>query len=226
MWVPRFRDRRRAVIGVMAVLLLWPIAASTAFASTGTGPGSDRAAAVQAVLDRVLGAGASTVVVSDTIRTSASATSSVRWGSGVVGATAADVVVTPGGSTVATTRQNLVGSTTTDTTTPAGALVNRSVSVAVDRAHLGSTSLATLRRLVTGAAGIVGSRGDRVSIVIATFAHPAPVTTAAVSPVAMLMPYAVPAIWALGAIIALLILLRTIRGGRRRVPSVTDVQRA
>jgi len=207
---------RRAVVGGAAVLLLWPLAASTAWASTGTVPGGDRAAAVQAVLDRVLGPGGATVVVSETIRTSSSTSTSRQWGSGVVGAIATDRVVTSGGTTTSSTRQDLVGGTTTAVATPAGALVRQSVAVAVDRSKLGSTSLASLRRLVTGAAGIVGSRGDRVSITVARFAHPSASVAPAISPLTLLLPFAVPAIWALGAIAALLILVRAVRGGRRK----------
>jgi flagellar M-ring protein FliF len=221
----RFAGRRRTTVGVVAVLLLWPLAASTAFASTGPMPGSDRAAAVQTVLDRVLGPGNSTVVVADTIRTSTAATTSVRWGSGVAASLAANTVVTPGGTSVATSRQNLVGGTTTVVATPAGALVDESVSVVVDRAHLGGTSLATLQRLVAATAGVVPSRGDRVSVIVARFARPTTVAAAVVSPATLLMPYAVPALWALGAIVALAIVAAAVRGGRRPARTGTDVQR-
>ena len=217
---------RRATIGVAAVLLLWPLAASTAFASTGTVPGSDRAAAVQAVLDRVLGPGNSIVVVSDTIRTSTARTTSVQWGSGAVGSVAQNTVVTSAGTSVATTQQNLDGSTTTVLATPAGSLVDQSVSVVVDRAHLGATSLATLNRLVTATAGIVPARGDRVSVVVARFARQAPATASTVGLPTLLLPYAVPAIWMLGAVIALLIVALAIRGGRRAAKPGTEVQRA
>lgn len=222
MTILRSRSARRATIGAAAVLLLgpvllWPVAASAASASTGTVPGSDRAAAVQTVLDRVLGPGNATVVVTDTVRTSTSRTTSVRWGSGVAASVAADAVVSAGGASTAVTQQNLVGGTTTVLTTPAGALVDQSVSVAVDRAHLGSTTLATLRRLVSATAGIVPSRGDRVSVVVTRFARPAPPTPVAVSPLATLLPYAVPAIWALGAVLALVILGAAVRGARRTV---------
>ena len=223
MTIRPFRSRRTTV-GLVAILLLWPLAASTAFASTGSVPGSDRAAAVQAVLDRVLGPGRSTVVVADTVQTGASQTASVRWGSGAVGSIAQRTVVTPSGTARATTQQNLDGSTTTVTATPAGSLVDQSVSVVVDRAHLGGTSLATLRRLVTAAAGIVPSRGDRVSVVAATFAKPAPVIVAPVTPLTVLMPYAVPAIWVLGGLIALAIIVAAFR--RRPARPGTDLQRA
>jgi flagellar biosynthesis/type III secretory pathway M-ring protein FliF/YscJ len=111
-------------------------------------------------------------------------------------------------------------------TTPAGSLVNQSVSVVVDRAHLGSIRLATLRRLVTASAGIVASRGDRISIVVTRFAKPAPVRSTASGPLAWLMPYVVPAIWALGAILAVLILGVAFRGGRRPASVGSGIQRA
>jgi flagellar biosynthesis/type III secretory pathway M-ring protein FliF/YscJ len=140
----------------------------------------------------------------------------VRWGSGVVAAVATDRVVTANGTTTSSTQQHLDGSTTTAVATPAGAIVGRSVAVAVDRSKLGSTSLASLSRLVGAAAGVVASRGDRVSIAVVRFARPAAPAAPAVTPVSLLLPSAVPAIWALGGIAALLILVRAVRGGRRR----------
>lgn len=221
------RGHRRAMIGVLALLVLWPLGATAASASTGTAPGSDRAAAVQAVLDRVLGPGGSTVVVSDTIRTSTTGTTSVRWGSGVAASVSSTRIVTPGGTSLATAQQDLVGGTTTVVATPAGSLVDQSVSVVVDRAHVGATGIATLRRLVTATAGIVPSRGDRVSIVVARFARSAPAAaTTAPGPLTILLPFAVPAIWVLGALVALLVLAAAVRGGRRREKPGTGVQRA
>ena len=70
-------------------------------------------------------------------------------------------------------RAERVGGTTTSVATPAGALVDQSVAVAVDRAHLGAIRIATLRRLVASAAGLVPSRGDRLSLVVARFARSA-----------------------------------------------------
>jgi flagellar M-ring protein FliF len=209
-------SRRATAIGVGAILLLWPLAAGPASASTGTDPGRDRAAAVQTVLDRVLGPGTATVVVSDTVRTSSGTSTSIRWGSGVAAATTSSKVATAAGSSVAASQQNLVGSTATSLVQPAGTLVRQSISVAVDRAHLGSTSVAAIGRLVRSAAGVVPSRGDRLSIVVARFARPAAVVTPAVTPLALLLPYAVPAMWVVGALLALLILVRAVRGPRRR----------
>jgi flagellar biosynthesis/type III secretory pathway M-ring protein FliF/YscJ len=225
MTVRRIRNHGRTTIGVVAVLLLWPLAATAASASTGPAPGSDRAAAVQAVLDRVLGPGNSSVVVSETIQTSTTGTTSVRWGSGVVASVAASEVTTSGGTTLATVQQRLVGGTATVVATPAGTHVDQTVAVAVDRAHLGTTSLATVRRLVTAAAGIVPSRGDRVSVVAARFAPPVPVRTAAVGPLTMLLPFAVPAIWALGALGGMAVIAAAVRGGRHHARPGTGVQR-
>lgn len=204
-----------AAIGVGAILLAWPVAAVSATASTGVVPGNDRAAAVQTVLDRVLGPGNATVVVSDTIRTSSGTTTSAQWGTGTAASTTSSTVVTPGGTSVATTSQNLVGGTTTTLANPAGTLLSQSVSVAVDRAHLGSTTPASIRRLVTGAAGVVPSRGDRISIVVTRFARTAAVVAPALTPLALLLPYAAPAIWGAGALLAVLILARSVRGARR-----------
>jgi flagellar M-ring protein FliF len=213
-------SRRTTAIGVGAVLILWPIAAVSASASTGTVPGNERAAAVQTVLDRVLGPGNATVVVADTIRTSRGTSTSTRWGNGVPASTTSSKIVTAGGTSVASSQQNRVGSTTTVLVNPAGTLLRETVSVVVDRAHLGSTSLASLRRLVRSTAAVVPSRGDRVSIVVTPFARTAAVVAPAVTPLALLLPSAVPAMWVVGALLALLILARAVRGPRRtRTPS-------
>jgi flagellar M-ring protein FliF len=199
------------------VLLLVTAPAAAASASTGTTSGDRRAAAVQTVLDRVLGPGTSVVVVTDTIRTSSSATATVRWGSGVARSAAASSTVVAGvGAYRSVVQQNLVGGTTTSTVTPRGGLVQQSVSVVVDRAHLGGTTAGTLRRLVTSAAGIVRSRGDRLSLVVTPFAkRVAPVRAAAPGLPALLLPYAVPLLWTFGGVAAT-VLLAAWAGGRRR----------
>lgn len=199
----------------LAALLLAAAASASASASTGTLPGSARAAAVQTVLDRVLGPGNSTVVVSDTVRTSASTTTSVRWGSGVPVATASSATTVPGiGTTRQSGVQNAVGGTTTAVATPPGALVDQTVAVAVDRAHLGANRVATLRRLVASAAGIVPARGDRLSLVVARFARPVVAPVPQPTLLALLLPEAVPAIWVAGALLALLVLISGIRRSR------------
>lgn len=216
----RVRGRRRLSAGIAAAVLVAGLAAlptSVALASTGTVRGDQRAAAVQTVLDRVLGPGSAVVVVSDTVRTSTSSTTAVRWGSGVAGSVVASRTVAPGtGSARSTTQQDLVGGTTTSTVTPAGALVRQDVTVAVDRAHLGTVRLATIRRLVATAAGLTPARGDRLSVVTAAFvkapAVPAPVPP---GPWSIVVASAVPLLWTAGGVLALGIVGAAV-GGRRR----------
>ncbi|WP_375386797.1 flagellar M-ring protein FliF C-terminal domain-containing protein [uncultured Amnibacterium sp.] len=215
-------ERRRwtlAAWGAAVALVALPVSAATA--STGTVNGDARAAAVQAVLDRVLGPGNAVVVVSDTVRTSTASTTSVRWGSGVAGTVGSRVTSVAGvGASTAVVQQHLVGGTRTSTVTPAGALVRQSVSVAVDTAHLGTTKLTTVRRLVAAAVGLTPSRGDRLSVVAARFANPAPAPVpAAPGPLAVLAPYASTILWTLGAVVATGI-LGAFAGGRRRGDAV------
>ena len=212
--------RRRAGAAAVAGALL--LAAGTAgsasaSASTGSVPDGDRAAAVRTVLDRVLGPGGSTVVVAATVRTSASATTRVQWGSAVPVSTAASRTVVPGvGTTAQGTAQNAVGGTTTTVATPPGAVVRQTVSVAVDRARLGRTSVAALRRLAASAVGLVPARGDRLSLVVTRFARPAAVAAPQRSLLAVLLPHAVPAIQGVGGVLALLVLAGAARGRKAR----------
>ena len=211
--------RRLALLGVAAALTLAPIATATAATptSSATVSGSHRAAAVQAVLDRVLGPGNAVVTVSDTIQTSTMASTSVSWGTGVAGSSAATLTTVAGATTSKSiTQQNLVGGTSTATVTPPGSLVRQSVAVAVDRAHIGTRSLASLKHLVASAAGIARSRGDSLSLVVLPFAKPA-AAVAPVSPsaVSVLMPYAEPAFWGIGGVLAAVI-LALIFGGRSK----------
>jgi len=198
--------------GAGAVLLLSATgAAASATASTGTEPGRDTAAAVQTVLDRVLGQGNAVVVVSDTIRTSSGTTSTQQYGSGVP----QRIAVATSGTSKALVQQNAVDSATTVVATPPGGLVRQSVSVAVDRAHLGGRSVAAIRTLVGASAGIVAARGDTLSVVVTRFARPAAVPAAAPDPLALLMPYVPQLIWVLGAVVALGVLAGAVRGRRR-----------
>ncbi|TDS81048.1 flagellar M-ring protein FliF C-terminal domain-containing protein [Amnibacterium kyonggiense] len=205
---------RVLVAGVGAVLLLTGTGAATAAtASTGTVPGGDTAAAVQAVLDRVLGPGNAVVVVSDTIRTSSGTTSTQAFGSGVP----QSVVAATTGTSALLVQQDAVSSTSSTVATPAGGLVRQSVSVAVDRAHLGGRSVAAIRALVVSSSGIVAARGDRLSVVVTRFARPAPAPAPAPAPtpLTLLLPYAPQLIWVLGAVLALAVLAGAVRGRRR-----------
>ncbi|MGT2426679.1 flagellar M-ring protein FliF C-terminal domain-containing protein [Amnibacterium kyonggiense] len=200
--------------GAGAVLLLTATgAAAGAIASTGTVPGDRTAAAVQTVLDRVLGPGGAVVVVSDVVRTSSGTTSTQVFGPGVPQA----VSTSTSGTSTSVVQQDAVDAATTTVVTPAGGLVRQSVSVAVDRARLGGRSLATVRALVVGAAGIVPARGDRLSVVATRFAHPVAAVAPAVTPLTLLLPYAPQLIRVLGAVLALAVLAAAVRGRRRPV---------
>lgn len=216
---PRWSARRfgQSAAAIGAVLLATLLIAQPASASTSTGPGSARAAAVQAVLDRVLGPGNAVVVVSDTIQSSTGTSSSVRWGTGVAASAASSTLTVQGaGASVASTQQNLVGTTVTTTVTPAGALVRQTVSIVVNRTQLGSVSIAALRRMATAAADIRPARGDRLSLVAAVFAKAAaPAVAPAVTPLTVLQANGVPLIEIAGAVIALTIVLALLRGRRR-----------
>lgn len=212
---PRRPDRRLLALAATALLLLVPAAAS-ATASTGSGTDAGATAAVQSVLDRVVGPGRATVVVDDTIRTSTSRTTTVRWGSGVPTSIAAERVVAGGTTSTSVAQQDAVGGSTTTVVTPPGALVRRSVSVAVDRSSLRTVGTGALRRLVAAAAGLVPGRGDRVSVIAVRFAATRTAPAPSFGPAAILLPLAVPAIWAAGALLALTVLVRALRVGRSR----------
>lgn len=203
--------------GVGAVLALTvSTAALSASASTGTAPGTGTAAVVQSVLDRVLGPGSAIVQVSDTVRTSTGLTTTQQVGSAVPSSIATLGTTTASGSSQAVVQQNAISGTTTTVATPAGALVRRSVSVAVDRTRLGGRSLAAIRALVTGAAGVVASRGDRVSVVVTRFAAPvAPAVAPSPTPLSLLLPFVPQLLWVLGGVAALAVLAAAVRGSRR-----------
>jgi flagellar biosynthesis/type III secretory pathway M-ring protein FliF/YscJ len=215
--VPRRLHRGVAWIAAVTMVLL---PTSAALASTGTDSGDERAAAAQAVLDRVLGPGNSVVTVSDTVRTSTSTTSSVVWGSGVAGATATSLTTSGSGSTTHVDQQNLVGGTDTVTVTPPGALVRQSVSVVVDRNHLGAMRLSSIRHLVAAAVGLTPARGDRLRVAAAAFAAARPpAAPPAPSPFAVVLPFATPVLWGLGGVVALAILGASFGGRRRARPA-------
>jgi flagellar M-ring protein FliF len=141
----------------------------------------------------------------------------VQWGSAVPVSTAASRTVVPGvGTTAQGTAQNAVGGTTTTVATPPGAVVRQTVSVAVDRARLGRTSVTALRRLVASAVGLVPARGDRLSLVVTRFATPVAVPAPQPSLLAVLLPDAVPAIWGAGGVLAVLLLAGAARGRKAR----------
>ncbi|MDJ0378139.1 flagellar basal-body MS-ring/collar protein FliF [Cryobacterium sp. PH31-L1] len=152
--------------------------------------------AVQAMLDKVVGAGNATVAVSadmsyesaerveETFTTPTEApalnesvdteTYSGTGGSaaGVLGSDTAAVAdgATDGTfSSESTTRNNAVNKVTENRTIPAGAITRQTVSVAVDAAAAAKLNVADITSLVTSAAGIDAVRGDAVTVEVMAF---------------------------------------------------------
>lgn len=156
-------------------------------------------AAVQAVLDRVLGPGNATVAVvpevdqqsaqqkSETFTSakdapplSQSTTTEKYTGTGASGASGVlgpDNIAVPSGGTggngtydsTKDTRDNAVNKVTEDRTIPSGALKRQSVSVAVNSTAAGGVNIQNLNALVSAAAGIDTTRGDVLSMQVVPF---------------------------------------------------------
>ncbi len=176
-------------------------------AGTAPGGGADKQAteyekrtssAVQAMLDRVLGPGNSTVSLtaamdkstSEVVKesfvsptgapalnessTSTKSTGGSGSGAGVLGP---DNIAVPQGSasgagtseSTTTTKNNAVDKTTANTSIPAGALQKQSLAVAVDTAAAKKVNAATLTDMVAAAAGIDRARGDVVTLKVLPF---------------------------------------------------------
>ncbi|CAM3318818.1 flagellar basal-body MS-ring/collar protein FliF [Occultella aeris] len=149
-------------------------------------------AQVQAMLDQVLGAGNSTVVVAaqvstesaerleesftapegtpahSTSSTTENYTGSAGTGAGVLGPDNIAVPDTEAGggdyNSESEVRDNALNSVTQTTTIPAGTLIRQSVSVAVDTAAAAPVNMAELSALVATAAGVDAERGDEVTV--------------------------------------------------------------
>lgn len=154
-------------------------------------------AAVQSMLDQVLGAGSSSVVVAAEIETETterreerfeaaadipplneSTTTESYEGSGgsSAGVLGPDNIAVPGGAdgegsytSESSTRNNAVNKITETRVIPAGAIRSQTVSVAVDEAAAANVDIADLRSLVATAAGIDMGRGDRVAVEVVPF---------------------------------------------------------
>ncbi len=153
---------------------------------------------IQTMLDRVLGAGNSTVVVSaaldpdsatqvsQTYTTPTNAptlneqtSTEVYGGSGAnsaAGVLGPDNVAVPTGTSTdgtynstSSTKNNAIDSTTTTKKIPAGTLTRQTVSVAVNSAAVKGISAASIRNLVDGAAGVNVKRGDVVDVQLVHF---------------------------------------------------------
>ncbi|WP_402372863.1 flagellar basal-body MS-ring/collar protein FliF [Isoptericola rhizosphaerae] len=152
---------------------------------------------VQAMLDRVVGAGNSTVAVTAEIDQSSSerlaetftspegdpvlseSTSTEGYtggGGGTAGVLGPDNIAVPDGggadsnyTSEEATRNNAVDKVTETTTTPAGTLTRQHVSVAVDADAAGGLDTAAVTALVSTAAGLDPERGDAVEVEILPF---------------------------------------------------------
>ena len=153
--------------------------------------------AVRAVLDRVVGPGNSTVAVaanvtgesaqqkSETFSNTAGAlplsesSKSEKYtgsGGGAAGVLGPDNIAVPGGTSgngnfdsTTATKNNAVNKVTEDRLIPAGAVTRQTISVAVSQAAAGGLNLASLKNLVTSAAGVDTKRGDVVTVEVVPF---------------------------------------------------------
>ncbi len=155
-------------------------------------------AAVQSMLDTVVGAGNATVSLTATMDKAStdrvtesftspdgapamnestvteSTTGGTSTGTGVLGpdniAVPADAGTTGSSSESETsTKNNAINKVTENTAIPAGTLQRQSLAVAVDTAAAGKLDAATLTEMVTVAAGIDTARGDTVSMRVVPF---------------------------------------------------------
>ncbi|TFD84896.1 flagellar basal-body MS-ring/collar protein FliF [Cryobacterium serini] len=152
--------------------------------------------AVQAMLDKVVGAGNATVVVAADMsyesaeRVEESFTAPIETpalnesvdtetytgtGGNAAGVLGAEAAVAADGATdgtfssESTTRNNAVNKVTESRTIPAGAITRQTVSVAVDAAAAANLNVADITSLVTSAAGIDAIRGDAVTVEVMAF---------------------------------------------------------
>jgi len=162
--------------------------------------------AVQAMLDKVVGAGNATVVVAadmsyesaERVEESFSAPTDVLalnesvdtetysgtggTAAGVLGsetATVADGATDGTFSSESTTRNNAVNKITESRTIPAGSITRQTVSVAVDSEAAAGLNVADITSLVASAAGIDAVRGDAVTVEVMAFSTAGAVAAAA-----------------------------------------------
>ncbi|RKR13615.1 flagellar basal-body MS-ring/collar protein FliF [Arthrobacter oryzae] len=153
--------------------------------------------AVKAVLDRVVGPGNSTVAVaadvtgesaqqkSETFSNTAGAlplsesSKTEKYtgtGGGAAGVLGPDNIAVPSGTSgngnfdsTTATKNNAVNKVTEDRLIPAGAVKRQTISVGVSQAAAGGLNLASLKNLVTSAAGVDTTRGDVVTVEVVPF---------------------------------------------------------
>ena len=176
-------------------------------AGTGTSGGGDKQAqayeqrvraAVQSMLDTVVGPGNSTVSLAATMDNSSTdrvkesfttpegapalnestATTTETGGTGTgAGVLGPDNIAVPGGAGAAgsssesntATKNNAVDKVTENTVIPAGTVQRQSLAVAVDTAAAAKIDAATLTEMVSMAAGLNTARGDTVSMRVVPF---------------------------------------------------------
>jgi flagellar M-ring protein FliF len=154
---------------------------------------------VQAMLDKVLGAGNATVVVAadmsaqsasrveesftaptntpalnEAVKTETYTGAGASGAAGVLGTTT--TTTTPTGTSTDgsftsadTTKNNAINKVTETRTIPAGAITRQTVSVAVNKDTIGSLNVADVTSLVSSAAGIDSTRGDAVTVEVVSF---------------------------------------------------------
>ena len=153
--------------------------------------------AVRAVMDRVVGPGNSTVAVAADVTGESAQQKSETFsnaegalplsessktekytgtGGGAAGVLGPDNIAVPGGTSgngnfdsSTETKNNAVNKVTEDRTIPAGAIKRQTISVAVSQAAAGGLNLASLKNLVTSAAGADTARGDIVTVEVVPF---------------------------------------------------------
>ncbi|HEY1531679.1 MAG TPA: flagellar basal-body MS-ring/collar protein FliF [Galbitalea sp.] len=196
--VNNLKPENVSVISADGTLLSGSSSTAATSASSGTTYESRVQSNIQTMLDRVLGAGNSTVVVAadlsqDTstkvsqtyaVPTNAPAIneqSSTETYGGANGSTATGVlgpdnIAVPSDSSTngayvsqSSTKNNAVNSTTETTKIPAGELTRQTVSVAVNTAAVKGVSASTIEKLVDGAAGVNVKRGDTVDVQMVPF---------------------------------------------------------
>jgi flagellar biosynthesis/type III secretory pathway M-ring protein FliF/YscJ len=99
--------------------------------------------------------------------------------------------------------RNAVDRTVTTVATPSGSLLRRTVTAVVDKRRIGTASVSRLKRLIRAAAGLVPSRGDRLTVVVTPFARSAAVASPGAATPSPLLGLAVPGMWAAGGVLAL-----------------------
>jgi flagellar M-ring protein FliF len=197
-----------SVISADGTLLSGSGATTTGSSPTATTYESRVQTSIQTMLDRVLGAGNSTVVVAADLSQNSSTKVSQTYtsptdtpaineqsstetyngngGSSATGVLGPDNIAVPSGTSTSgayvsqsSTKNNAIDSTTQTTKIPAGSLTRQTVSVAVNTSAVKGVSAASITKLVDGAAGVNVKRGDTVDVQMVPFSKSAAATAGA-----------------------------------------------